>query len=211
MKSNLLDKSLFKSLPSSHLDFVNKLIERGYEDYNIECLYSHDLELVNAVKSYYNIGYDLIPLIEVGDSPWYIKFLLDCVVNRIDVVRLSSMNLSIGNIYNLGCCMVFGYDINPILVRDDLTNLTRKDIVDECLSQERSLGNVDCSLYLVEGGSSNCEEGDDDVVFKSHCILSPSIRFAKLLASVSGSMNPFDCLVKLIDINEPSIIHSSEI
>ena len=169
---------LLKSLPSNHLEFMQELLDSNHSEECIENLYSYDLSLVESVMSYYRIGYDIVPLILLGDSDWYLKFLLDCVLHRVDLKKLvnSEIKLSYAQVYNLLNAMCLGYDIDSLL--SDPTP-TLKDVLDECLNQEKGFGNNSNSVFLVEGEN---EEGE----LISNTIVAPSIRYSKLLSCLEG-------------------------
>lgn len=192
---------LLESLPIKHIDFMQELLDSNHSEECIENLYSYDLSLVESVMSYYRIGYDIVPLILLGDSDWYLKFLLDCVLHRVDLKKLigPDIKLSYAQVYNLLNAMCLGYDVDSLL--SDPTP-TLKDVLDECLNQEKGFGNNSNSVFLVEGEN---EEGE----LIANTIVAPSIRYSKILGCLEGGLDVFTCKSKLVDLNQCGIVSSN--
>lgn len=193
------------SLSLYHMEFIRESLKSGNNSENIRYLYTYDKETVERVINFYRNGIDVIPLIELEDSQWYIDLVLECVSNRFDVSILSGKKLSYSNIYNLCNCIILGYDVCSFLnaYEDRLDSVTPRQIIEYFINSD-----LECNVYLVER-VRNLEDGDDLM----YSIIAPSEKDAKLISCINGTFDAFSIRCEEFKVNSSNlgIIHSSSI
>lgn len=201
---SLINQIDLVNLSSFEYEMLGELLSTNHD---IECvctLYSYSKDILNNVLSFCCMGYDIINLVLIEDSDWYVNFLLECLSNRIDLNCLLDKNLDYSQVYNLACCLCLGYNVKSLLENKeiDLKKVNKQFIIN----------------YFVNSGKNNVyvvELIDDYVINEdeSYTVISPSIRDAKLISCIEGLFNPFHIKVKCYDLTSinPSIIHISKL
>lgn len=182
------------------MNVSRELLNLGYRSEHLKTLYTYDKEVVDRVIRFYLNGINIIPLMELEDSGWYIDFLLRCCEERFNLDVLKNKGLSYSNIYNLANCIVLGYDVEKLLEDLNLIELTSTQII-RYFVKPKEVNNV----YVVE--SYGCMIHGDDL---SYSIIAPNERDAKLISCINGEFNAFDaeCKEYKVDGSYLNIIHT---
>lgn len=186
----------FKNLPDSHLGFMIEIIKTSHDVYNIKNLFSYSPSMRDKIISYYELGYDLIPLIDIENSNWYLEFLMECLYNNVDVTKLSYKGLSYDQIYNLAVCMALSLNVSELV---DNPSITKRGIIDYYVGDKESN-----RIFIVEGLT---DEASDEL--ESCVVKAPNPRLANLIACLNSELNPFRIFNKEINLEGYGLIYSS--
>lgn len=186
----------FKNLESRCIDFISELIKTNHDIENVKNLFSYSPSIIDRVISYYELGHDLVPLIDIEYSNWYVEFLMQCLYNNIDITVLCGKVFSYDQIYNLSVCMSLLFNVGELIGNP---SLTKEGIINYYVGEEQSN-----KIFIVEG----CVYGNSSKL-ESCVVKAPSPRLANLVACLNSELNPFEVFNKEIDLDGCGLIYTT--
>lgn len=193
--SNLITKE-FLALSDLHLDFIVRLVESNHTLANIENLITYGGRVIDKIIGYYDLGYDLVPFLDIEYSPWYVEFLMKCLYANVDVLKLLGKGFSYNQVYNLSACLCLGLNIDDLLF---ISDIRKKDILDYFMDE------LDSSrIFVLEGFTL---EDDSEL---EHCVVkAPNPRMAKLIACLDSEFDVFTLSVREVNLDGFGIIYDT--
>lgn len=186
----------FKGLEDKYLNFISELIKTDHDLDNIVNLFSYSPKIMDKVISYYNSGYDLVPLIDIEYSDWYVDFLMECLYNNVNVLKLSNRGFSYDRIYNLSVCMSLALNVDELIERP---NLTKREIINYFIEDKPS-----DRLFSVEGTTLDKPNKLETCIVKA-----PNPRMANLVACLNSELNSFHIINKELKLDGYGVLYSS--
>lgn len=185
------------------MEMARLLLRTNHDLECIRCLFTYEKRLRDLVLSFYRMGHDIINLIELEDSNWYLELLIECVQNKISLDCLNNKGLDYSMIYNLSMCLALRYDVESFLsyYEGDFNRIRRKEIVDYFISKDSP-----SKVFNI----NRIKNFDEDCITKC-TVVAPSMRDAKLISCLFGSMEPFSIECEPVDLENGyyGVIHSS--
>ena len=180
------------SLTVYEMEVARSLLSSGHSSECVRNLFTYDEDLVQRVISFYTMGHDIIDLIVVEHSNWFLEFLLYCVTNRVNLEILKNRDLDYNLIYYLANCIYLGYDVNLLLetYKGKLNELNRTKILDFYL--DTSSPN---KVYYVKRIMNLYEDDAND----SCVVIAPSLKDSRLVACLLCYIDSFNSKSKEYD------------